>query len=51
MIWDWGFTWKNIDIEDCDAGINVAVAGGKDKQGTGVSVSALIPIFPIMASH
>jgi hypothetical protein len=42
MLWDWGFTWKNIEIEDAQVGFN-ATGKGIDKdsktgeyQSTGV---------------
>jgi hypothetical protein len=43
MIWDWGFTWKNIDVRFSKVAIN-ATGKGKDEtsklgqeQSTGVS--------------
>lgn len=41
MLWDWGFTWKNIQMIDVSLGINASMAGrDKDtgkRQSTGVS--------------
>lgn len=38
MIWNWGFTWKNLNIDSCHVGIDCSFVGGKDKQGTGSMV-------------
>jgi glucan 1,3-beta-glucosidase len=35
MIWDWGFTWKNIDVENAEIGIKLTGKGGIDGQGIG----------------
>jgi hypothetical protein len=41
MLWDWGFLWKSIEVENCPIGIR-ATASGADgntgkQQSTGVS--------------
>jgi hypothetical protein len=35
MVWDWGFNWQRVDIEDVGIGIDIAGFGGKDGQGIG----------------
>lgn len=32
MVWDWGFTWKNIDVQFSKIAIN-ATGKGKDSKG------------------
>jgi hypothetical protein len=51
MIWDWGFNWKNIRVENCKVGINATRSGttpGEDHpQSTGVSDSIRIVWTPL----
>jgi glucan 1,3-beta-glucosidase len=35
MIWDWGFTWKNIYVDSCYVAIECTNVGGVGNQGTG----------------
>jgi hypothetical protein len=35
MIWDWGFTWKNINVLSCWVAIDCTNVGGVSNQGTG----------------
>ncbi|KAL1957810.1 hypothetical protein VTO42DRAFT_5528 [Malbranchea cinnamomea] len=35
MIWDWGFTWKNIKVLSCWVAIDCTNVGGIGNQGTG----------------
>lgn len=46
MIWDWGFTWKNIDVLSCYIALDCTLANGADGQGTG-SISVLGAFEPI----
>ncbi|KEQ78247.1 pectin lyase-like protein, partial [Aureobasidium namibiae CBS 147.97] len=34
-VWNWGFTWKNMEVTDCYIAIDCTSAGGLDDQGTG----------------
>jgi len=41
MIWDWGWTWKNIDVQNADIAIDATAMGDPDPftglpQGVGV---------------
>jgi len=54
MIWDWGFTWKNIKVQACYVAIDCTGVGCTGGQGTG-SISVLgrvnyIP-FPLILNH
>lgn len=40
MIWDWGFTWQNIEVLSCWVAIDCTNVGGLHNQGTG-SVTVL----------
>ncbi len=51
MVWDWGFTWKNIDVLSCYIALDCTLANGANGQGTGsISVvgacqAKLLPFF------
>lgn len=34
MIWDWGFTWKNINVLFCYIALDCTLANGADGQET-----------------
>jgi hypothetical protein len=34
LIWDWGWTWKGLDIENCGTGINMIGSGGARNTGS-----------------
>ncbi|KAJ5638651.1 pectin lyase-like protein [Penicillium herquei] len=40
MIWDWGFTWKNLNLQSVWVAFDCTSIGGTDDQGTG-SISVL----------
>lgn len=40
MIWNWGFTWKDISVTACHVAIDTTSVGGIGNQGTG-SLSVL----------
>lgn len=45
--WNWGFTFKNINVQDCNFGIKAVKAGDEDpvtkrRQSAGVSLNILI---------
>jgi glucan 1,3-beta-glucosidase len=44
MIWDWGFTWKNINVLSCYIALDCTNYGGLDNQGTG-SISVVDSVF------
>jgi glucan 1,3-beta-glucosidase len=56
MIWDWGFTWKHIVVNNCYVAIDCTLFGaGPDAQGTGsimlldsqfINVPYAIPVNP-----
>ena len=35
MIWDWGFTWKNINVLSCYIALDCTSVGGIGDQGAG----------------
>jgi hypothetical protein len=38
MLWDWGFTWKSIKVEDAKVGINASGYGKNANTGLMQSV-------------
>jgi hypothetical protein len=39
VIWNWGMTMSQLDIEDCDVGVDLSTYSEKDKQGVAVRFS------------
>jgi glucan 1,3-beta-glucosidase len=43
MIWNWGFTWKNINVLSCYIALDCTSSGGIGDQGTGsITVMGMI---------
>jgi len=54
MIWDWGFMWKNLNVQSCQVALDLTENGGGQGQGTG-SISVVgefdIPSIIYVCQH
>lgn len=52
MIWDWGFTWKNINVVACYIALDCSLFGGSTGQGTGsisvVGKTRKAPVYNVL---
>ena len=52
MIWDWGFNWQRVEINDGAVGFNISGVGGIDGQGFGsVSIIGTWAMDPSPRAH